>query len=253
MKPIKNALLATAIVIGSANLTGCGYNAMQTQDEQINASWSEVVNQYQRRADLIPNLVKVVAQYAQHEQATLTQVTQARSAATSIQVTPEVLNNPEAFQRFQQAQDQLGGALSRLMAVSERYPDLKADKQFQELQAQLEGTENRITVARGRYIQDVQQYNTTVRQFPTNLTAKVFGMHTRPNFTVANESQISTAPTVDFGNNNANSTATGNATATAPNAGGQPVVTNPNSANAGGQPVMGGNGNSANQATATAR
>lgn len=200
MKLTKNLYLATAIVIGSANLTGCGYNAMQAQDEQINASWSEVINQYQRRADLIPNLVKVVGQYAKHEQDTLTQVTQARSSATSLVVTPEVLNDPQAFQRFQQAQDQLGGALSRLMAVSERYPDLKADRQFQELQAQLEGTENRITVARGRYIQDVQSYNTTVRQFPTNLTAKVFGMKTRPNFTVSNESQISTAPTVDFGN-----------------------------------------------------
>ncbi|WP_019519517.1 LemA family protein [Moraxella boevrei] len=238
----KHFALATAIIVGSANLTGCGYNAMQAQDEQINASWSEVVNQYQRRADLIPNLVKVVAQYAQHEQATLTQVTQARSAATSIQVTPEVLNDPASFQRFQQAQDQLGGALSRLMAVSERYPDLKADRQFQELQAQLEGTENRITVARGRYIQDVQTYNTTVRQFPTNLTAKVFGMHTRPNFTVGNEAQISVAPTVDFGNNN--NTA---------NAGGQPVQANPNTANAGGQPVQNVvTPNTANTGTATA-
>ena len=159
---VKNTLLAAALVVGSANLTGCGYNAMQAQDEQINASWSEVVNQYQRRADLIPNLVKVVERYAQHEQATLTQVTQARSQATTINVSADVLNDPAAFQRYQQAQDQLGGALSRLMAVSERYPDLKADKQFQELQAQLEGTENRITVARGRYIQDVQTYNTTV-------------------------------------------------------------------------------------------
>ena len=236
MKTMKNALLATAIIVGSANLTGCGYNTMQAQDEQINASWSEVVNQYQRRADLIPNLVKVVERYAQHEQATLTQVTQARSAATSIQVTPEVLNDPAAFQRFQQAQDQLTGALSRLMAVSERYPDLKADRQFQELQAQLEGTENRIAVARGRYIQAVQTYNTTVRQFPTNITAKVFGMHTRPNFSVANETQISTAPTVDFGNNNTN---TGNA-------GGQPVQNSGNTANAGGQPVN-------NSATATAK
>ena len=172
---VKNTLLAAALVVGSANLTGCGYNAMQAQDEQINASWSEVVNQYQRRADLIPNLVKVVERYAQHEQATLTQVTQARSQATAINVNADVLNDPAAFQRYQQAQDQLGSALSRLMAVSERYPDLKADKQFQELQAQLEGTENRIAVARGRYIQAVQTYNTTVRQFPTNITAKVFG------------------------------------------------------------------------------
>lgn len=201
MKMCKNMALAVSLVVGASGLTGCGYNTMQAQDEQINASWSEVVNQYQRRADLIPNLVKVVAQYTQHEQATLTQVTQARSAATSIQVTPEVLNDPASFQRFQQTQDQLSGALSRLMAVSERYPDLKADKQFLELQAQLEGTENRITVARGRYIKDVQTYNTTVRQFPTNMTARVFGMNTRPNFSVGNEAQISVAPTVDFGNN----------------------------------------------------
>lgn len=198
---LKNLVLAISLVVGASGLTGCGYNGLQAQDEQINASWSEVVNQYQRRADLIPNLVKVVGQYAKHEQATLTQVTQARSAATSVQVTPEVLDDPASFQRFQQAQDQLSGALSRLMAVSERYPDLKADKQFLELQAQLEGTENRITVARGRYIKDVQSYNTTVRQFPTNMTAKVFGMHTRPNFNVGNEAQISVAPTVDFGNN----------------------------------------------------
>lgn len=198
---LKNLVLAISLVVGASGLTGCGYNGLQAQDEQINASWSEVVNQYQRRADLIPNLVKVVGQYAKHEQATLIQVTQARSAATSVQVTPEVLNDPASFQRFQQAQDQLSGALSRLMAVSERYPDLKADKQFLELQAQLEGTENRITVARGRYIKDVQSYNTTVRQFPTNMTAKVFGMHTRPNFNVGNEAQISVAPTVDFGNN----------------------------------------------------
>lgn len=249
-KTAKHLALATALIIGSANLTGCGYNALQTKDEQINASWSEVVNQYQRRADLIPNLVKVVERYAQHEQDTLTQVTQARSQATTINVSPEVLNDPQAFARYQQAQDQLGGALSRLMAVSERYPDLKADAQFQNLQAELAGTENRITVARGRYIQDVQDYNTTVRQFPTNLTAKVTGMHTRPNFTVANEAQISTAPTVDFGNNRATSNG---ATVTAqPNAGGQPVMPNSNTANAGGQPVMGGN-SKGNTATATAQ
>lgn len=240
---IKPALLASALVVGSANLTGCGYNAMQAQDETINASWSEVVNQYQRRADLIPNLVKTVERYTQHEQDTLTQVTQARSQATTINVTPEVLNDPEAFKRYQQAQDQLGGALSRLMAVSERYPDLKADAQFQNLQAELAGTENRIAVARKRYIDNVQQYNTTVRSFPTNLTAKVFGMHTRPNFSVANEAQISTAPTVDFGNtrptNNANNA----------NTGGQPVVKT-NTANAGGQPV--GNTATAGSNTATA-
>lgn len=196
--------------MGSANLTGCGYNNMQAQDEQVNASWAEVVNQYQRRADLIPNLVKVVGQYAKHEQQVLTQVAQARAAAGSVQITPEVLNDPTQFQKYQQAQDQLGGSLSRLMAISERYPELKADRQFQDLQAQLEGTENRITVARNRYIKAVQSYNTTVRQFPTNITAKVFGMKTRPNFTVGNEAQISVAPTVDFGTAGAN---TGSATA----------------------------------------
>ncbi|MFB2539502.1 MULTISPECIES: LemA family protein [unclassified Acinetobacter] len=196
----KAILLSTALVIGSASLTGCGYNAMQAQDEQINSSWAEVVNQYQRRADLIPNLVKVVAQYAQHEQQVLTQVAQARASAGSIQVTPEVLNDPAQFEKYQQAQQQLGSSLSRLLAVSERYPDLKADKQFQDLQAELAGTENRIAVARKRYIDNVQSYNTTIRQFPTNLTAKIFGMHTRPQFTVANEQQISVAPTVDFGN-----------------------------------------------------
>lgn len=206
----KNTLLVTALVVGSANLTGCGYNNMQAQDEQVNASWAEVVNQYQRRADLIPNLVKVVGQYAKHEQQVLTQVAQARAAAGSVQITPEVLNDPTQFQKYQQAQDQLGGSLSRLMAISERYPELKADRQFQDLQAQLEGTENRITVARNRYIKAVQSYNTTVRQFPTNITAKVFGMKTRPNFTVGNEAQISVAPTVDFGTADAN---TGSATA----------------------------------------
>lgn len=206
----KNTLLVTALVVGSANLTGCGYNNMQAQDEQVNASWAEVVNQYQRRADLIPNLVKVVGQYAKHEQQVLTQVAQARAAAGSVQITPEVLNDPTQFQKYQQAQDQLGGSLSRLMAISERYPELKADRQFQDLQAQLEGTENRITVARNRYIKAVQSYNTTVRQFPTNITAKVFGMKTRPNFTVGNEAQISVAPTVDFGTAGAN---TGSATA----------------------------------------
>lgn len=226
---VKPAILASAVIIGSANLTGCGtYNSMQAQDEQINASWSEVVNQYQRRADLIPNLVKVVERYAQHEQDTLTQVTQARSQATTIKVTPEVLNDPEAFKRYQQAQDQLGSSLSRLMAVSENYPQLKADKQFQDLQAEIAGTENRIAVARKNYIGSVQQYNTNVRSFPNNLIAKATGMQTRPNFTVANEAQISTAPTVEFNN-------------TRPNTGGQPAInsnnSNGNTANAGGQPV----------------
>lgn len=200
-KLVKPLFLSTFLLVGSANLTGCGYNNLQAQDEQVNAAWSEVVNQYQRRADLVPNLVKVVKQYAEHEQAVFTEVADARSKAGSIQVTPEVLNDPQAMQRYQEAQAQMGSALSRLMAVSERYPELKADKLFQDLQAQLEGTENRITVARNRYIKEVQAYNTTVRQFPTNITAKVFGMHTKPNFSVANEAAISAAPTVDFGDN----------------------------------------------------
>lgn len=196
---LKPLALSTMLVFSSASLTGCGYNNLQAQDEQVTAAWSEVVNQYQRRADLVPNLVKVVKQYADHEEEVFTEVARARSQAGSIQVTPAVLNNPQAMEQYQQAQAQMGSALSRLMAVSERYPELKADKLFQDLQAQLEGTENRITVARKRYIDEVQSYNTTVRQFPTNITAKVFGMHTKPNFTVANEDAISTAPKVDFG------------------------------------------------------
>lgn len=200
MKLLKQTILISAIVIGSANLTGCGYNTMQAQDEQANASWSQVLNQYQRRSDLIPNLVKVVGQYAKHEQETLTQVIQARANATSIQVTPEMLNDPAQLEKFQQSQTQLRSSLDRLLVVSERYPDLKADKQFQDLNAQLEGTENRIAEARRDYIRDVQTYNTTVRQFPSNITAKVFGLKPRANFSVENEKQISTAPTVDFGN-----------------------------------------------------
>ncbi|WP_230659510.1 LemA family protein [Psychrobacter sp. I-STPA10] len=187
------------LVFSSASLTGCGYNNLVAQDEQVTAAWSEVVNQYQRRDDLVPNLVKVVKQYADHEEAVFAEVAQARSQAGSIQVTPEVLNDPQAMQRYEEAQAQMGGALSRLMAVSERYPELKADALFQDLSAQLEGTENRITVARKRYIDEVQEYNTSVRQFPTNLTAKVFGMDTKPNFTVANEDAISKAPEVNFG------------------------------------------------------
>ncbi len=188
--------LLSAVLL--TTLPGCGYNTLQAKDEAVKASWSEVVNQYQRRADLIPNLVKVTERYAIQEKDVLTQVTQARAAATSIQVTPEVLNDPAAMKRFQDAQAQLTGALSRLMAVSERYPDLKSDALFRDLSAQLEGTENRITVARNRYITTVQDYNTTVRQFPVNVTAKVFGMQPKANFTVGNEAQISVAPTVDF-------------------------------------------------------
>jgi LemA protein len=192
------AMLLSAVLAG-ALLSGCGYNDFQAKDEATKAAWSEVVNQYQRRADLIPNLVNVVKGYATHERETLEAVTRARAAATSFQITPEVLNNPEAFQKFQQVQGELSGALSRLMAVSENYPNLKADTQFRDLQSQLEGTENRITVARQRYITAVQDYNVLARSFPTNLTAKMFGYQPKPSFTVENERSISTAPKVDFG------------------------------------------------------
>jgi len=188
-----------AAFLASTLLSGCGYNQFQAKDEATKAAWSEVVNQYQRRADLIPNLVNVVKGYASHEKETLEAVTRARAAATSFQITPEVLNNPEAFQKFQQVQGELSGALSRLMAVSENYPNLKADTQFRDLQSQLEGTENRITVARQRYIAAVQDYNVLARSFPTNLTAKMFGYQPKPSFTVENERSISTAPKVDFG------------------------------------------------------
>jgi LemA protein len=179
-------------------LSGCGYNDFQAKDEATKAAWSEVVNQYQRRADLIPNLVNTVKGYASHEKDTLEAVTKARSQATSFQITPEVLNNPEAFAKFQQVQGQLSSALSRLMAVSENYPQLKADTGFRDLQSQLEGTENRITVARQRYIASVQDYNVLARSFPSNLTAKVMGYQPKPSFTVENEKAISTAPAVSF-------------------------------------------------------
>lgn len=182
----------------SALLGGCGYNDLQANDEQIKASWAEVVNQYQRRADLVPNLVNTVKGYAAHEKDTLEAVTRARAAATSMQVTPAVLNDPAALAKFQAAQGALSGALSRLLAVSENYPQLKADASFRDLQAQLEGTENRITVARNRYIQAVQDYNVRVRSFPTNLTAMAFGFAVKPSFTVDNEKAISTAPKVNF-------------------------------------------------------
>jgi len=188
-----------AAILASSVLSGCGYNQFQAKDEATKAAWGEVVNQYQRRADLIPNLVNTVKGYASHEKDTLEAVTRARAAATSFQITPEVLNNPEAFQKFQQVQGELSGALSRLMAVSENYPNLKADTQFRDLQSQLEGTENRITVARQRYIVAVQDYNVLARSFPTNLTAKMFGYQPKPSFTVENERSISTAPKVDFG------------------------------------------------------
>nr|WP_145551377.1 LemA family protein [Variovorax boronicumulans] len=179
-------------------LTGCGYNDFQRLDEQSKAAWSEVLNQYQRRADLVPNIVATVKGEAAFEQDTLTRVVEARAKATAIQVTPETLNNPEAMAKFQAAQGELGSALSRLMVVSERYPDLKANQGFRDLRVQLEGTENRITVARNRYIQTVQEYNVLARSFPTNLTAKVFGYDAKPSFAVANEAQISAPPVVDF-------------------------------------------------------
>src|SRR5215475_6453071 len=194
MRAWSTALLAAALLC----LSGCGYNTLQTKDEAVKAAWAEVVNQYQRRADLIPNLVNTVKGYAAQEQRVLVEVTEARARVGSIQVTPEVLNNPELFQKFQAAQNQLTAALKSLFAVTENYPQLKSDQNFRDLQSQLEGTENRITVARGRYIQAVQDYNVSLRTFPNNLTAKLFGFQVKPNFTVANEQQISTAPTVSF-------------------------------------------------------
>ncbi|HZP87305.1 MAG TPA: LemA family protein [Burkholderiales bacterium] len=186
------------LLLFTLGLTGCGYNTIQSEDEQVKAAWSEVLNQYQRRADLIPNLVNTVKGYAQQEQEVLTRVTEARARATSIQATPELINDPQAFARFQQAQGELTSALSRLLVVAENYPQLKSDQNFRDLQAQLEGTENRITVARKRYIDTVQQYNTTVRQFPVNLTAMVFGYKPKANFSVENEAAIARPPTVDF-------------------------------------------------------
>ena len=192
-------LVVVLLAVSTLALHGCGYNTLQQQDEQIKAAWSEVVNQYQRRADLIPNLVNTVKGYAQQEKDVLLGVTEARAKATSIQATPELLANPQAFQQFQRAQGELSGALSRLLVVVENYPQLKSDANFRDLQAQLEGTENRITVARNRYIKAVQEYNVTVRSFPTNLTAMVFGHDEKPQFTVENEREIAKPPTVDFG------------------------------------------------------
>jgi LemA protein len=181
------------------SLTGCGYNDFQRLDEQTKASWAQVLNQYQRRADLVPNIVATVKGEANFEQETLTKVIEARSRATSIQATPELINNPEAFDKFQKAQGQLTGALSRLMVVSENYPNLKANQSFQDLRITLEGTENRITVARDNYIKSVQSYNVLARSFPSNLTAMMFSYQPKPNFTVENEAQISKPPSVDFG------------------------------------------------------
>ncbi len=192
-------LALTSMLLFSSLLAGCGYNTFQSQDEQVKSAWSEVLNQYQRRADLIPNLVNTVKGYAAQEQTVLLGVTQARAKVGSIQATPELINNPDAFAKFQAAQGELSSALSRLLVVSENYPQLKSDQNFRDLQAQLEGTENRITVARNRYIDSVRQYNVSVRSFPQNLTAMVFGYKPKPNFTVENEAAISKPPSVDFG------------------------------------------------------
>ena len=195
---MNRVLKALAIVASGLTLHGCGYNTIQTQDEAVTAAWSEVVNQYQRRADLIPNLVETVRGYAAQEREVLQGVTNARARVGSIQATPELIEDPAAFAEFQQAQAEMTSALSRLLVVVENYPDLKSDQSFRELQAQLEGTENRIAVARNRYIDAVREYNTTVRKFPVNLTAKIFGYDTKPNFTVENEAEIAEPPAVDF-------------------------------------------------------
>jgi LemA protein len=187
------------ILAATLALTGCGYNTFQLQDEQVKADWAEVLNQYQRRSDLVPNLVNVVKGYAIHEKEVLEAVTASRAKVGSIQATPELVNDEQAFAKFQAAQGELTSALSRLMVVVENYPQLKADALFRDLQAQLEGTENRITVARNRYIAAVKDYNITVRSFPSNLTAMMFSYKTKPSFTVENEKAISTAPKVDFG------------------------------------------------------
>ena len=189
---------AGLLLAATLALSGCGYNQFQTLDEQVKAGWGEVLNQYQRRADLIPNLVSTVKGEANFEQETLTKVIEARAKATSIQATPELINDPEAFQKFQAAQGELSSALSRLMVVAEQYPNLRANQAFQDLRVALEGTENRITVARNKYIQTVADYNVLARQFPTNLTAMVFGYKVKPSFTVQNEAQISTPPAVNF-------------------------------------------------------
>lgn len=191
------ALLILAVTAPFA-LSGCGYNSLQQADEDVTAAWSEVVNQYQRRADLIPNLVRTVQGYAAHEREVLEGVTEARSRATAVQITPETLNDEQAFARFQEAQAGLSSALGRLLAVAEHYPQLKADASFRDLQAQLEGTENRIAVARNRYIAAVRNHNVLIRSFPSNLTAKLFSMETKPNFTVENEQAIATPPEVQF-------------------------------------------------------
>jgi LemA protein len=197
---MRKFVVGVGILLASVNLAGCGYNTLQKQDEAVKAEWSEVVNQYQRRADLIPNLVAAVKGFAAQEERVLVGVTEARAKVGSIQITPEVLNDPEAFAKFQAAQGELTAALKSLIAVSESYPDLKSNANFRDLQVQLEGTENRIAVARNRYIESVQVYNTTVRSFPTNMTAGMFDFDVKPNFSVQNEAAIAAPPAVSFDN-----------------------------------------------------
>lgn len=207
---VVQVFLTAVLVTLVLGLPGCGYNAIQAEDEQVKASWSEVLNQYQRRADLVPNLVNTVKGYAKQEKEVLTRVTEARSKVGSMQATPEMLSDPQAFARFESAQGQLTSSLSRLLVVSENYPQLKSDASFRDLQAQLEGTENRIAVARNRYIKSVQQYNSTVRSFPYNLTAKAFGYQEKPNFSVTNEAGIANPPRVDFGASSASASGVNN-------------------------------------------
>ncbi len=190
--------LLAVLALFASLLSGCGYNEIQVNDEKVNGAWSEVLNQYKRRADLVPNLVQIVQGYASHEKDVLTGVTEARSQVGAIKATPELINDPAAFAKFQAAQSQLSGALSRLLLVAENYPNLKADAGFRDLQAQVEGTENRIAVARNRYIKAVQEYNTGVRVFPNNLTAMLFGYKTKANFTVEDEKAVSTPPSIKF-------------------------------------------------------
>jgi len=206
---MRKILIPFVMLLAALSLSGCGYNTLQAQDEAIKAGWSEVLNQYQRRADLVPNLVNTVKGYAAHEAKVLTEVTAARARVGQIAATPELVNDPAALEKFQAAQGELSSALSRLLVVSENYPQLKADAGFRDLQAQLEGTENRITVARNRYIETVKDYNITVRSFPSNLTAMMFGHQAKANFTVENEKAISAPPKVDFGGSNEGQAAPG--------------------------------------------
>lgn len=216
--------LLAILALAATLLGGCGYNQIQVNDEQVNSAWSEVLNQYKRRADLIPNLVQVVQGYAAHEKEVLTAVTNARANVAGIKATPELVNDPEAFAKFQKAQGELSGALARLLVVAENYPNLKADANFRDLQAQVEGTENRIAVARNRYIKSVQEYNTTVRVFPNNLTAMAFGYKTKANFTVEDEKAISTPPAIKFDSPKSQAPAPAPATAAVPAPAPQPAA-----------------------------